>query len=329
MSRSEVVVAIVSYQSAELTIRCLRSVDVERIAADFPISVIVVDNASGDFDAISNAIDRNAWNSWASLILAPRNGGFGYGNNIAIRRALETKQPNYIYFLNPDTEVRPGAIASLVQFLDSHPSIGIVGSSFENPDGSEWPIAFRFPSWRSELSQGLDMGFVSRSLRKWEVPRIMSKTSQPTDWVSGASMMVRANVFNEIGGFDEEYFLYYEETDFSRRALLAGFPTWYVPVSRVMHYSGYSTHVTSHAPRKQRFPAYWFASRRRYFALTHGIAKAMLIDAIAILSTSVGWLKKAIARQDARIVPHLTRDLWQHSILRRRNRTIANPITSL
>lgn len=329
MANPKIVVAIVSYKSAELTIRCLLSVAAERQSANLPLEVIVVDNASGDFDDLSRAIQSNDWKSWVTLILAPKNGGFGYGNNIAIRRAFHNGSPAYIYLLNPDTEVRPGAILSLVHFMDTHVDVGIVGSSFENADGSDWPIAFRFPSWRSELCQGLDIGFVSRLLGKWQVPRVMSKRAQPTDWVSGASMMVRSEVFKRIGGFDESYFLYFEETDFSRRAIHAGYPTWYFPKSRVMHHSGYSTHVTSHTIRKQRFPGYWFDSRRRYFTLTHGATQAKLIDAIAIVASSLGWLKRIIMRQRERVIPHLTRDLWRHSVLRRRNRGIAKPIIVL
>jgi GT2 family glycosyltransferase len=329
MTSAKVVISIVSYKSADLTIRCLQSICNERKLAKFEIATIVVDNASGDFPEISAAIERNAWSSWASLVLAPRNGGFGFGNNIVIRSALETMKPEYIYLLNPDTEVRPGAISALVQFLEANGQVGIAGSSFENSDGSDWPIAFRFPTLLSEICQGLDLGFISKLLSQWQVPKVMQKVAQPTDWVSGASMMVRSEVFLRIGGFDERYFLYFEETDFSYRARRAGFSTWYVPESRVMHYSGYSTHVTSHTETKQRFPDYWFASRRRYFAITHGAAGAKLIDAVAIGASLLGWLKKIVTRQTNRIVPHLTRDLWRHSILRHQNRKISAAITSV
>jgi GT2 family glycosyltransferase len=329
MSKPAVVVAIVSYKSADLTVCCLQSVCVERQAAEFPISVIVVDNASGDFAEVARAIEANSWTSWVTLIEAPHNGGFGYGNNIAIRRAFESGSPEFIHFLNPDTEVRPGAIIALADFLEHHASIGIVGSSFEQSDGSDWPIAFQFPSLWSELCQGLDIGIVSRLFKRWLVPRQMARVAQRTDWVSGASMMVRTAVFARIGGFDEGFFLYFEETEFSHRALRAGFSTWYVPASRVMHVMGYTTKVTSVATHSRRFPGYWFESRRRYFVLTHGNTRAKLIDIVAIGASWVGWLKRALLNQRHRVVPYWTRDLWQHSILRRRNQAISRPITSL
>jgi len=175
----------------------------------------------------------------------------------------------------------------------------------------------------------LDVGLISRVFEHWLVPRVMPSIPNPTDWVSGASMMVRATVFAAIGGFDESYFLYFEETDFSYRAMQAGFPTWYVPQSRVMHISGYSTHVTSATAQRRRFPAYWFESRRRYFANTHGLPKAKLVDMVAIIASSLGWIKKTISRQNDRIVPHLVRDLWHYSVLRRRNQVTASAMTSL
>jgi GT2 family glycosyltransferase len=149
----------------------------------------------------------------------------------------------------------------------------------------------------------------------------MSKQVQPTDWICGAAMMFRAGVVTAIGGLDENYFLYYEETDFCRRALQAGFTTWYVPESRVMHIAGQSTNVTGRSTEgSARLPTYWFESRRRYFGVSFGMRKAMLIDAVAIVSMSVGLIKQTLMRK--RPVPFFLRDLMTHSVLRKRNRVI-------
>ena len=112
----------------------------------------------------------------------------------------------------------------------------------------------------------------------------MSQVPQSIDWVPGASMMIRRTVVDSIGGFDENYFLYFEETDFCFRAKKAGFSTWYVPQSRVMHIAGQSTKLTERNAAPKRLPAYWFESRRRYFAAAHGIRYAMATDAVALLA---------------------------------------------
>jgi GT2 family glycosyltransferase len=224
--------------------------------------------------------------------------------------------------LNPDTEVRAGAIKALVDFLETHLKVGIAGSSFENLDGSDWPVAFHFPSLLSEIESGLNFAPATKLLARWQVARTMTAVDQPVDWICGASMMIRRAVIDTIGGLDENFFLYYEETDFCRRSLEAGFETWYVPESRVMHIMGQSTKVTSVKPGRKRLPAYWFDSRRRYFLLSFGLAKASIIDVVAILACSLGALKRRVLRRAYQGVPHYVGDLVRSSIIWRRNRDV-------
>ena len=322
MSEIDVAIAIVSYRSADLTIGCLRSIEAERGTEGVRIRVVVVDNASGDAPAIADAIEANSWSSWVTLVRAPRNGGFAYGNNLAFRIAHGDGPPDYFHLLNPDTLVRNGAIGALVRFLEAHPDVGIVGSSFENLDGSDWPIAFRFPSILSEIESGLQLGLASRVLRRWVVAIEMSSVPQAVDWVPGASMMIRPAVFEAIGGFDETYFLYFEETDFCFRAKKAGCSTWYVPDSRVMHIAGQSTKVTVRNEALKRLPSYWFESRRRYFMASYGTARAMAVDVVAVLAHGIGHLKRVAQGRTDRGVPHFLRDLAYHSALWPRNRKV-------
>ncbi len=316
----EVAVVIVTYQSAPLTINSLRSLGAERATPGVAIRAVVVDNASGDAPAIEQAIATHGWASWVSLLHAPRNGGFAYGNNLGIESAYARGRLDYVYLLNPDTEVRPGAIGALVRFLEAHPDVGIAGSSFENRDGSDWSIAFRFPTLLSELDAGLQFALVSRLLNRWVVARQMARTPEPVDWISGASMLIRPAVLQAIGGLDENYFLYFEETDFCFRAKRAGFQTWYVPESRVMHIAGQSTTVTDRSRGPERLPAYWFESRRRYFAATHGVAQAIAIDIVALVANLLGSLKRLAQGRARRTVPYFIRDLIHYSVLWPRHR---------
>ncbi len=314
MTDPGVSVVLVTFRSARLAIECLRSIDTERSASAREIRAVVVDNASGDLPVVAEAVAGNHWGSWVSVLLAPRNGGFAYGNNLGIRCALERNPSDYLLLLNPDTEVRAGAIETLARFLDAHPEIGIAGSGFENLDGSEWPIAFRFPSLLSELCAALDVGPVTRIFARWAVARQMSRLAQPTDWICGACMMIRPAVIRSIGGFDEGYFLYFEETDFCLRAKRAGFPTWYVPESRVMHIGGQSTGVTERNSRPRRLPGYWFESRRRYFRTALGRGRAVTADLLVLLLYPLGWLKRLALGRSSASVPHFWRDLARASV---------------
>jgi N-acetylglucosaminyl-diphospho-decaprenol L-rhamnosyltransferase len=318
----DVAIAIVTYRSADLTIDCLSSLEAERVTPGVHIRAIVVDNASGDDEAIAKAIGKHGWWSWVTLVTAPKNGGFAYGNNLAIKYAMSDGPPQYVHLLNPDTVVRKGAIGELVRFLEAHPDVGIAGSSYETLDGSPWPTAFRFPSLLSEFESGLQFGLATYILRRWVVPQTMTPVTQPIDWIPGASMMIRWSVFDRIGGFDETYFLYFEETDFCFRAKRAGIPTWYVPASRVMHIGGQSTNVSSHKRVPERLPAYVFESRRRYFVANHGVAYAMIADVVALLAHALGSLKRTVlGRRD---VPYFLTDLLRNSVLWSRNRRAAS-----
>jgi N-acetylglucosaminyl-diphospho-decaprenol L-rhamnosyltransferase len=316
----QIAVIIVTYDSAQLTIESLRSVEQERSTVGLNIRAFVIDNASGDLPIIAQAVKNWGWSSWVALIAAPKNGGFGYGNNLGIERAFSEGPPDFIYLLNPDAQVRSGAIGSLVRFLEARPYVGIAGGSFENLLSVDTSVAFRFPGLFSELDSGLEFGAITWLLQRWVVPRRMGDKPEPVDWICGASMMIRPAVLNAIGGFDENYFLYFEETDFCYRAKQAGFSTWYVPESRVMHIAGQSTKVTDLTNGPRRLPDYWFDSRRRYFAITYGIGHAITIDIVAFIARLLGWAKRTALKRRRSAVPYYIRDLIRHSVIWGRNR---------
>jgi N-acetylglucosaminyl-diphospho-decaprenol L-rhamnosyltransferase len=283
--------------------------------------VVVVENASGEAEALATAIASNGWTSWVTLDVSDKNGGFAYANNRAIGPALRSPQPpQYIHLLNPDTRIYPGAVQALLDFMDQRHEVGIAGSSFENGDGTDWPIAFRFPSVWSEIDRGLQLGVASQWLQNRVVARRMRKEEAQVDWVPGASMMVRTQVFRDIGLMDEGYFLYFEETDFCLRARRAGWPCWYVPQSRVVHIAGQSTGVTKRDERPPRTPAYCFASRNRYFVKNHGLAYAIGADLSFGLSFGLWRLRRVVQGKPDIDPPHYLADFIRHSALFPRNR---------
>ena len=269
-SLTRLLIVIVNYRTARLTIDCLRSLVAE--VRSLPGTYITIaDNASGDqsVEEIAGAIATEGWSEWASLLPLEHNGGYAYGNNAIIRVALQsTNPPPYFLLLNPDTIVRPGALQVLVDFMDKHPNVGIAGSRLEDRDGTPQRSAFRFHSVLSELDFGLRIGVVSKLLSNWVVaPPVCEQTCQ-TDWVAGASMIVRREVFELVGLLDEKYFLYFEEVDFCLRAKKSNWPCWYVPQSRVVHLVGQSSGVTDTKRPAKRLPKYWFDSSDGTFSKT-------------------------------------------------------------
>lgn len=315
MTDINVVVSIVSYKSAQLTVNCLDSIRTDMSTSGIDIKVVVVDNASGDAPIVQSAVDNNHWQDWVTVITAPRNGGFAYGNNIAFQYAFAHGKVDYLHLLNPDTQILPGAIVNLVKFMQENNNVGIAGSSFDNKDGSLWPIAFRFPSFVSEFESGVNLGILSKLLKPWVVAVAMEQKPQPIDWIAGASMMLRKRVVEQLSGFDESYFLYYEETDFCLRAKRAGYATWYVPTSRVMHIAGQSTKVTVRDDKPKRLPDYWFESRRRYYLINHGLIYALLADIAALLGNMIGKIKRILTLKTSVEQPYYITDIFRHSVL--------------
>jgi N-acetylglucosaminyl-diphospho-decaprenol L-rhamnosyltransferase len=225
----------------------------------------IVDNKSPDSSAdLIRAGIANVRN--VHLIAAEKNGGFGYGNNQVINRVLSGKiEAEYLYFLNPDAAPEQGSIEAMVRYLDEEPNVGVVGSGLLNGDGSHTDSMFRFPSFWSEIDSALAFGPVSQLLRGRRQSLGNLNESGPVDWVAGTSFMARADVFRAVGGFDEDFFLYWEEVELCHRIKQAGFAVHALPTAKVLHVGGATTGM--HRPR-ERVPAFWHYSRNLYFQKT-------------------------------------------------------------
>src|ERR1700733_5185266 len=227
----KLLVVITNYRVTELTIDCLRSIADEVVR--FPdLHVAVCENGTGDSAAsrLKRAIEENGWNAWCSLTIEKINLGFTGGNNVLIRPALKSSNPpEYVLLLNSDTIVLPHAFTHLVNFMDQHPEVGIAGSWQQSLDGTPLCSAFRFPTAFSEFESSINFGLISRLLGRWVVAMPISENACEADWLSGASMMVRRKVFDDIGVLDEGYFTFFEDVDFCFNAKKAGWPIWFVP----------------------------------------------------------------------------------------------------
>jgi len=271
-------IVIVNYRTAELVVDCLRSLSAQAIDL-VNVRLVVVDNASedGSVEKLNAAIEQEEWFSWVTVMPLDKNGGFAYGNNASIRMAIATKDSiDYVMLLNPDTVVRPGAVKTLVDFMDANPEVGIAGSRLENVNGKVECSAHTFPSPLGGLDEGARLGMLSRLLHRYAVTFPMKEVAHSCDWVSGASMIIRRQVFEDIGLLDEGYFLYFEEVDFCYRVRQNGWQCWYVPDSRVIHLEGASTEIGATTKRRAN---YWFDSRRRFYVKHYGIAGLIATDA--------------------------------------------------
>ncbi len=302
-------VVIVNFHTAELTIDALRSLAPHLEPARD--AVVVVDNDSGDdsVQRISQTIEQEQLSDVASVIPAGCNGGFAFGNNVGAKLAFaDDPHPKYILLLNPDTLVHDGAIQHMRSFMDTHPQAGILGCKIEDPDSVEQTAAFRAPSPLSEMDYGFRSGPISRALSRWSVSLAPAQNAIQCDWVSGACMMIRCDVISKIGPLDEGYFLYYEELDYCLRARDAGWEIWHTPAATITHFEGAATDI--HAARKRR-PRWWYDSRRRFFVKRYGTLGLLTADALWAIGRSFLHLRRLLhLGGDVSCDPaHLSRDL--------------------
>lgn len=310
----KLLVVILNYRVTDLTIDCLRSL-VTEVPSVPGTKVAVCENGTGG-DAeqkLRDAIDSNGWGSWVELTAVSPNRGFTGGNNVIINHWLNSADcPEYFLLLNADTLIFPGAFEALVKFMDNNPQVGVAGSQMKNPDGTMQCSPFRFPGIASEFDEGLRIGIISKLLARWSVTLPTPLEPSEVDWVTGASMIIRREVIRQIGALDEGLYTYFDDVDYCLNAKRAGWQTWYVPESRVMHYGGSSTGITN--MKVKRRPEYWFQARRRFYLKNHGPLYAATVDAAFLLGFSLWRLRRMIQRKQDPDPTHMLGDSFRNSV---------------
>ena len=201
-----------------------------------------------------------------------------------------------------------------MRFLTAHPQVGIAGSRLEDPDGTLQTSAFNFPSVLQELSCSARLRVLTLLLWRWRVAPPPQSEAHQCDWMAGACMLVRREVFEQVGLLDDGYFMYYEEVDFCLRAARAGWECWYVPEARVVHLAGRSSGVTDTRYSPRRLPAYWFESRRRYFEKNHGKTYRIMADVAWTLGQAIYSVYRLVRGRPDDAPPFMVRDFLSHSL---------------
>jgi GT2 family glycosyltransferase len=235
--------------------------------------VIISDNGSTDG---SREFLRERYGDRLTIVENGANLGFA----AACNRAFPHGTAPYVFLLNPDAELRDGALAAMVAFLDAHPRAGIAGSRIYNYDGSIQQSCGEFDTWAGAFLRSSAWG-------EWPPFRRFANgaglrdfhydVERRVDIAIGAALAIRRALIAEIGAFDERYFLYHEEVDFAKRAADAGWETWFVPGSEAVHEGmGSAKGQYSVEARKQK-------SRRKYWIKHHGaLWYAALVTALAL-----------------------------------------------
>lgn len=222
-------VVILNYKSVGHLRQCLRGL--RACALPFKMEIIVVDNGSHDDSA---AVTANEYPE-ARYIGLEKNCGYSAGNNQGLRQATG----EYLMILNPDVAVFSSAIQHLVDYLETHPTVGIVAPKLVNPDGSTQLSGALFPSFWIPLWRRSAFGKYPgprQRIQQYFIQGWDRTTSRPVGWALGACLVIRRSAFEKIGPLDERYFLYYDDIDYCRRAWEAGWEVHYNADAEMVHY---------------------------------------------------------------------------------------------
>ncbi len=294
-------ILIVSWNVADLLRRCLQSIAQQSeptahglarqltapAALGATLEVIVVDNASADDTVAMVAAEF----PWVQVLANAANVGFTRANN----QAFMASRGAAALFLNPDTEVLPDALATLLAYLRDHPDVGALGPRLRFPDGTVQSSRRRFPTLRTALCEStlLEQWWPHNpAARAYHLEDVPDDRVQEVDWLVGACLLTPRRVMVQVGPWDEGFFMYSEELDLCRRIRTAGWRVVYLPLAEVIHHEGKSSEQVV-AARHVRFQT----SKVRYFAKYHGrlAAEGLRLFLLAtyvwqLLEEGVKWL---------------------------------------
>jgi len=232
-----VAVVIVNYESGPALLNCVEGLRGQVSGRPAVDELVVVDNGSTD-GSVDEVRRRHPE---VEVVTTGHNLGYGTAAN---RGVAATSAP-LVLVCNPDLEVRPGALPVLAAALDAHPDWALVGPLVRAPDGQRYPSARHFPSLVDAAGHALLGIFApdNRFTRSYQRAELAEAGPDPqvVDWVSGACFLVRRSAFEQVGGFDEAYFMYAEDVDLCWRLGRAGWRAAYVPGAEVVHAQGVST----------------------------------------------------------------------------------------
>lgn len=226
-------VVILNYNTGDFLLKCLQSLEKNKKEAD--LDIWVVDNASTDESLSLAKKDFPAFH----YIETGKNLGFSGGNNVGLRQVKD----KYVLILNPDTEVLPGTLLHLLEYMESHPETGACSPKVELSDGTlDWASHRGFPTPWASLKYYFfkDDSLYHLSKRDFSRPH-------EVDSLTGAFILTRKKVLDEVGLFDESYFMYAEDLDLCYRIKKAGYKIIYLPEVKIIHYKGVSSGLKKHS----------------------------------------------------------------------------------
>lgn len=289
-------VIITSWNTRDLLVECLTSI--AETVDDFGYEITVVDNGSTDGSA---GILRRRFPQ-VHLLTNDSNVGFAAASN----QGMRDSSGRYLLLLNSDVVLLPRSLQRAVQFMDDHPGIGVCGAKLLNPNETFQGSYSDFPSIKSEFLNATGLG---RRLLNPYYPSHRPKPGEgpcEADWIAGSFMLVRREVYEGVGGMDESYWMYSEDTDWCYRIKQSGWKIYYLPHVPVVHVSGASA-----GHRAAEMMAQMYTSKVRFFAKHFGQREARRLRLVLKL---IFMLRESATRSILWVLPLGRNQSWQDKL---------------
>jgi N-acetylglucosaminyl-diphospho-decaprenol L-rhamnosyltransferase len=270
---------VVNYNAGDHLLDCIRS-----LKADGVDEIVIADNASTDGST------QSAVRAEPSVVVHNTGGNLGFG--AGANRGAVVATGDLLLLMNPDTVVEPGMVKVLVEALERDRGIGIIGPRVENPDTTLYPSARAFPALGDAVGHAF-LGFVApanRFSRRYKLLDWDHATASDVDWVSGTALMVRRDVWEALGGFDEGYFMYVEDVDLCWRAWQAGWRVTYEPAARLVHVIGISSDQSPYRMIAAHHRSLW-----RFSVKTSTGPRRVLLPLVGLglaVRTGLAWIQR-------------------------------------
>lgn len=274
MNEIDVSIIIVSYNSKNFLLQCIDSIYKRLKRCNFEIILIDNDSIDGSQDIVRRRFPG------VNLVANKTNVGFAMANN----QGLSLARGEFFFLLNPDTEIMSGAIESIISFMNRNPSVGIVGPKLVRSDSTIQSSCKKFPTLRGELLQNIFTDkFIPVFVKSCfgdEIP--VSKHEMRVDWVTGACLAIRRKMIEQVGQFDESFFLYYEEVDLCFRAKKRGWDICFFPEAVVVHHGGKSTEKNLRRSLLAAFESKYYFFKKHYKPVDVALSRKFALFGIRI-----------------------------------------------
>lgn len=308
----DLLVLIVCFRAADLVIDCLKTA-VPQVRAMDRVRVAVCENGTGpeSVEKIRAAIEANGWDDVVGMKVIAPNRGFAGGNNAVLREVMAwEKPPRYVLLLNSDTLLHEGALPGMFRAIEERPDVGVLGPRIEWLSGEVQNTTYRYRTPLTEMLMAARTAPLTKLFpRHQSVFEIPDREMDP-DWLTFACAIIRREVLQKVGILDENFYLYYDDLDYCRRAKRAGWRVCYWPGVRVVHLRGQSNPLKTLAAERKPRPRYFYASRSRYFAKFYGAAGLWATNLLWYVGRSISLVREIFGGKEPHVCQREWRDIW-------------------